>query len=149
MSEAGLAFLARHEGLRLHMYNDSQGHCTIGIGHLVHFGPINGTDPSEAPFANGITRDAAMDLFRTDVVRYATAVSNAVTTRLNQYYFDALVSFCYNIGIGGFQRSGVLRALNAWQYDQVPNAMLQWNRPPEIAGRRADEAQLFRTGQYQ
>ena len=61
ISDAGLEFITGHEGLRLELYNDPAGHATIGVGHLVHLGPIDGR-ASEAPFANGITRAEAMDL---------------------------------------------------------------------------------------
>jgi GH24 family phage-related lysozyme (muramidase) len=148
LSQQGIDFLVAHERMMLRMYNDPANHCTIGIGHLVHLGPINGTDSSEKPFANGITREQAMNLFQADIAVYAAAVSDGVMTRLNQYWFDALVSFCFNIGVAGFKGSGVLKRLNAWKFDEVPDAMMQWNKPAMLIGRRSDEARLFRTGRY-
>lgn len=83
-----------------------------------------------------------------DLAIYEAAVANSVTSRLNQYYFDALVSFTFNVGIGAFKSSGVLNQLNQKNYSKVPKEMMKWVKPPEIRGRRSDEANLFRTGQY-
>ena len=38
---------------RAKLYNDDGGHATIGYRHLVHYGPINGTE--SAKFRNSIT----------------------------------------------------------------------------------------------
>ncbi len=53
LSDEGAAFTARWEGKRNQLYNDTLGHCTIGIGHLVHHGPCNGSEPEE--FKRGLT----------------------------------------------------------------------------------------------
>jgi GH24 family phage-related lysozyme (muramidase) len=146
LSDEGAEFLTRHEGVRLNLYNDSEGHCTIGVGHLVHRGNCNGTEPAE--FKRGLSKEAVLKLFKEDVGVYEAAVSGSVSSRLNQYWFDALVSFTFNVGIGAFKGSGVLKELNAKHYSKVPAEMLKWSRPTAIRGRRADEAKLFRTGQY-
>jgi GH24 family phage-related lysozyme (muramidase) len=83
-SDKGCAFLERREMFVPGLYNDSAGHCTIGIGHLVHYGRTNGTDPSEAPFKNGITHEEGYRLLKTDLVRFENAVRDSVETRLNQ-----------------------------------------------------------------
>ncbi len=146
ISDEGFTFLQTLEKLVNHLYNDSQDHCTIGVGHLVHRGKCNGTE--SAKFKAGLTDDEALALFRDDLAVYEAAVANGVTSRLNQHYFDALVSFAFNIGIGAFQGSGVLRQMNAENYSLVPGEMMKWLIPPELKSRRTAEARLFRTGQY-
>ena len=147
LSEAGLAFLAAHEGTVLHLYNDSSGHCTVGIGHLVHHGRCDGRT-SEAPFSGGITRQAAIDLLRQDVVRFESTVNSAVKVPLKQNQFDALVSFSFNVGDGAFRDSTLLKELNARRFDRVRPELLRWTKgangiEPGLVNRRTDEADLF------
>jgi GH24 family phage-related lysozyme (muramidase) len=146
LSHKGFNFIRQHEGNVLHLYDDPAGHCTIGVGHLVHLGRCNGTEP--ANFRRGLTNDEALHLFKSDLGAYEKAVSNGVASRLNQYYFDALVSFTYNVGIPAFQGSGVLKQMNAKHYSKVPNEMMKWVKPSILRARRTDEANLFRTGNY-
>jgi hypothetical protein len=47
VSQQGLEFIARFEGFRGKLYNDQANNATIGFGHLVHRGPINGSEPEE------------------------------------------------------------------------------------------------------
>lgn len=147
LSDDGFNFVVSHEGVVTHMYNDSAGHCTIGVGHLIHYGNCDGRE-SEKPYKNGITKDQAFDLFRNDLAKFEAAINDIVKVPLTQYQYDALVSFVYNIGSSAFAKSGVLRELNSQNYSIVPSKMMEWVKPPELRKRRTDEASLFGTGSY-
>jgi lysozyme len=150
VSEDGLNFIAEHEGIRYNLYNDPAGHCTIGIGHLVHNGNCDGSDTSEQEFLGGITRDQAFELLRSDVAIAEQAVNTHVIVPLTQAQFDALVSFTYNLGAGNFQSSDLLKKLNAGQYDAVPQELNRWvygggKILPGLVTRRQDEGELFQS----
>jgi GH24 family phage-related lysozyme (muramidase) len=151
-SNQGVEFVKSWEGFSATLYNDQAGHCTIGYGELVHYGPCNGTEPAE--FRAGITEARATQLLRDQAdLRFVPAVRQLVIVPLRQHQFDAIVSFVYNIGVNGFSRSGVLLALNTRRFVDAQNEILRWNRAggvvsPGLANRRAAEVRLFRIGIY-
>lgn len=151
VSEAGLRFIAGHEGIRLKLYNDPAGHCTIGVGHLVHLGNCNGSEPAE--FRGGISEQRAYELLRADVNTAVKAVKSLVKVPLNQQQFDALVSFTFNLGAGSLQQSDLLKRLNSGEYSAVPTELNRWVygggvKLPGLVRRRNEEGILFRDGIY-
>lgn len=139
MSEKGRAILTQREGLRLAAYRDSVGVWTIGVGHTSAAGP-----PKVTPGLR-LTKAQVDEIFARDLVKYEDAVNSAVKVSLAQNEFDALVSFCFNIGPGGFARSTVVKRLNAGDKHGAAEAMMMWNKPPEIIGRRKSEKSQFLT----
>jgi lysozyme len=151
VSDAGLAFIQGFEGFRANLYNDPAGHCTIGIGHLVHQGNCNGSEPAD--FRAGITEERARELLRADAAQAVQAIRTGVTVDLNQAQFDALVSFAFNIGNGAFRDSTLRRRLNDGEYDAVPSELARWVRGggqvlPGLVRRREAEGRLFSQGSY-
>lgn len=137
-SPRGIKAISLREGTVLHGYNDSKGLLTVGVGHLVK--------PGEPYTLNGKITQAESDrLLAQDLHIAESAVNNAVKVPLTQNQFDALVSFVVNIGVGGFNKSQVLRGLNAGDYNGAANAMMNWVKPPEITGRRKSEQKQFLT----
>lgn len=147
-SDRGLKLLIKHEGFRSHCYDDSAGYCTVGYGHLVHRG-ATGTDPGrEAPFADGLSEIAALELLRGDLAIAESAVKRCVKQPLLQCAFDALVSFVYNVGEGAFTGSTLLRYLNQGLWALVPAQFHRWTYADGkvVAGlvtRRRLEANMF------
>lgn len=137
MSADGRSKLMRREGVRTRAYRDSVGVWTIGVGHTAAAGP-------PAPKAGMVISMAEVDaLLSRDIVQYEKAVNDSVHVPLSQGQFDALVSFCFNIGTGGFKRSTVVRRLNARSYRGAADALMLWVKPPEIRSRRESERQQF------
>jgi GH24 family phage-related lysozyme (muramidase) len=56
-----------------------------------------------------------------------------------------LVSLVFNIGTPRFRKSTVARLLKTGDFTNVPRAMLMWNKPPKIIGRRQGEVRQFLT----
>lgn len=86
--------------------------------------------------------------FRKELSKFEAGVNRLVTAEINQNQFDALVSFAYNVGLGGLQKSTVLKRVNAGQFDKVPAALAMWNKGggrvlPGLVSRRQREGALF------
>jgi lysozyme len=151
ISQKGADFIARFEGCVLRLYNDPTGNATIGVGHLVHTGPINGKEPAE--FKKGITRQRALQLLQEDAKSAARAVRQSITQPLKQTEFDALVSFTFNCGEGSLRSSTLRRKLNAGNRAAVRTELLKWvfsggKKLPGLVRRRQAEGALFATGKY-
>ena len=136
-SERGIKAIAIREGEVLHGYKDSKGLLTVGVGHLCLPGePYKLHEP--------ITKEESRRLLAIDLKNAENAV-NSVKVPLSQNQFDALVSLTFNIGAGGFKRSSVVRRLNDKNYTSAAEAILMWNKPPEIRRRRHTEYDQFLT----
>ncbi len=110
-SQSMIDQIKRTEKLVLHMYdNDGAGDATIGYGHRIHRGKINGSEPAE--FRHGITEARADGIFREDLHEKEDAIKNSVGVPLTQHQFDALASLAFNIGSDGFKGSTLLKMLN-------------------------------------
>lgn len=113
------------EGLRLEAYPDpgsSNGlPVTIGYGTT----RING---QPIKLETKITKAQAELYLKADLEVFADKVRKLIKVRLNDDQFGALVSFAYNIGIGAFQNSTLLRLLNTGDFKSVPDQLRRWNK---------------------
>jgi lysozyme len=96
-----------------------------------------------------ITREYASEMLTVMVDRFAEQVHKLIKVPITQNQFDALVSLAYNIGIGNFRNSTLLRKLNLRENNAVLTAQInRWNRAngqimAGLTRRRKAEAQLF------
>lgn len=132
------------EGERLTVYQDTGGAWTIGKGHLVR--------PGERFYPYGAVRSiskAESDaLFVADTKNAHDAVSFGVKVPLNDNQFAALVSLVFNIGIGAFNSSTLLKRLNARDYAGAAAEFDRWiydngQVNASLAARRNREQQIF------
>lgn len=150
-SSEGLRLIEEFEGFRPTLYDDLAGDCTIGYGTLVHLGPRNG-ELREWPYLDGINRAEAEQLLQAHVQQIEGSLERLVKVALNQAQFDALVAFIYNVGLGTFSRSTLLKKLNAGEYAAVPSELMRYvyagNKPAAgLVARRTREAELWRSGE--
>lgn len=139
ISEAGLNLIREREGCILHWYRDSRGIWTCCVGHTSAAGP---------PFyKEGITftEAEADEILRRDLRQYVEAVDRAVLVKCTQNQFDAMVSFCFNVGVNGFAGSSVVRDLNDGEIRAAAQAFLLWDHPKELLARRMAERKQFLT----
>jgi lysozyme len=148
ISARGLDALKKYEALRLTMYDDSGGACTIGYGHLVHKGRTGTNPKAEAPFVGGISENIAADLLLQDTRTAQGSVKAFVSVPLAQHQFDALVSLVFNIGGQAFRTSTLLKRLNNQDYIGAARQFDVWvndngKRVPGLVNRRAQERKMF------
>lgn len=151
LSPEGLDFLVQEEGLRLRPYNDALGHCTVGVGHLLH---LDNCTPEE--LEQKYTEQEVKNLLAQDVARFEAAVNEYVTVELAQTQFDALVSFAFNWGIGtrtGFPVTSVIRLVNEGRFTEAAEELVAGHGPDGrpydkgldgVRKRRIREAALLR-----
>lgn len=151
MDAAGRAFLIREEGVRRFAYNDSEGHATFGVGHLLHRGPVTSADRARwGTPARPLSMKVVDTVLVHDLARFEKAVR--VATRgapmaITQPMFNAMCSLAFNIGEGaeGFAGSSVVRHLRAGRRNAAASAFMLWDRPAVLRDRRARERVLFLT----
>jgi lysozyme len=105
-------------------------------------------------FPNGIDEPQAANLLACDVRDAEQAVQRLVKVPLTQGQFDALVDFCFNLGVGRLTASTLLKCLNAGRYDEAAEQLLLWDHTggQECAAlkvRREAEAELWRNDQVE
>lgn len=94
------------------------------------------------------TEAEAETALRRELAKFEAGVIQAVTVPMNQNQFDALVSLAYNIGLGGFRKSSILKAVNKEDWAGAAKAFQKWNKGggkvlPGLVARRAREAALM------
>lgn len=140
-SAQGLIDIAYHEGICLQPYLDSVNVWTIGLGHTAMAGP---PDPRAV---KELTLKEAFDLLKKDIVKYEAPVIQFCPKDLKQHEFDALVSFCFNVGPGNLK--SLVSGRNKQQIGQTITAYSRaGNNPTAVLGRRKMEQNLFVNGVY-
>lgn len=131
-SVRGLTVLELREGKRNKAYKDTKGIPTIGVGHTqgVQIGDV-------------WTDAQVLENLAKDVEECEEAINRLVSSPLTQDQFDALVSFIFNVGVAAFERSTLLKMLNACDYAGAANQFDRWHIPIEITSRRNSEKQQF------
>lgn len=130
------------EGFYKNSYKDPVGIWTIG------YGTIKYKNGKKVQAGETITETQAIDEMMYELNNDKSNMYKYVKVKLNQNQEDALVSFIYNLGIGNFQKSTLLKKLNAGDYSSVPNEMMKWINAggSPLKGlwrRRASESLLF------
>lgn len=136
-SNNGIEFIKGHESCRLKAYRCPAGVLTIGWGHTggVKEGMV-------------ITQAQADSMLADDLKVYEAAV-NREKLSINQNQFDALVSFCYNVGPGNFRNSKLLKEVRINPLSgKIPGYFASWIRGggkvlPGLVRRRREESELY------
>mgnify|MGYP003598693782 CR=1 FL=1 len=95
-----------------------------------------------------ISQKKGDELFSFILSEFETQILNLVKVPLNQNQFDALVSFAYNVGIGNFKQSTLLKKLNNSDFIGASLEFKKWNKSNSkvlkgLVRRRLKEKELF------
>lgn len=153
--------MKKMESLALLPYDDQVGikpaiknyvkGATIGWGHLI-------SQAEWYKYKNGISEKEADFLFDLDLVPFEKAINEMVVAKRStkQNEFDALVMLAFNIGVGNFRTSSVLKMVLGQQsnYRSLESAWAAWNKSQGkvmngLTKRRALEYKLYKDGLYQ
>jgi lysozyme len=137
----GLKLTESFEGCRLVAYQDVKGVWTIGYGH---------TGVEVFPGMT-ITQAQAETFLASDIIWASNFVNRNVTVKINQQTFDSLVDFTFNVGVGNFLHSTLLRLINAGVPAQAALQFASWCKSggqyiAGLARRRQAEEDMFERG---
>ena len=139
----GIKLIKEFEGCRLKAYKCPSNVWTVGYGSTFY------EDGSKVKQGDIISQERANELFLQIVKKFVDGVDRMVTSKVTQNQFDAMVSLSFNIGLGGFKRSSVLRKVNINPNDETIGASFRlWRKGngvvlPGLVRRREAEVKLY------
>jgi lysozyme len=144
VSKAAIALIKHHEGVRSRPYRCPANLWTVGVGHLIG-------DGKHLPDSwNRTFSEAEIDgILKSDLRRFELGVSKMLpNVPLRQHEFDAIISFCFNLGLGCFQRSTLRQALLRGDKKAAMESLVKYCRAGGkilrgLQIRRLDERALF------
>jgi lysozyme len=158
VTDEGIDLIVAFEGLVPYAYNDPVGHCTFGVGHLIHEGRCTPEDyrkfgrrGEERPHA----KQRARRILRDDLNEFEREVARLVRGSTRQREFNAMVSLAFNIGVGALKGSSVRRLHNLRLGFLAGRAFMKWTKAtdpdtgefvelPGLVRRRDAERKLYR-----
>ena len=144
VSKAGIALIKHHEGVRSRPYRCPANLWTVGVGHLIG-------DGKSLPdsWNRTFTKEEIDGLLKSDLRRFELGVHKMLpNVPLRQHEFDAIISFCFNLGLGCFQRSTLRQALLRGDKKAAMESLVKYCRAggkilKGLQIRRLDEKALF------
>lgn len=139
ISQKGIDHIKHFEGLKLEAYVDAAGVWTIGYGHTA--GVKRG---------DKITEEKAEKLLKKDLQFFENGVTSLLNERklpvIDQYKFDMLVSFSYNLGLGALRTSTLLKKLKERDFIGASNEFPRWVfvTNPKNGIKEKNEWQMYR-----
>ena len=143
ISNNGINLIKHFEGLSLKPYLDVVNIPTIGWGNTFY------EDGTKVKLGDQISKTYALKLLEVVANRdFADKIFPSIKVKVTQSQFDAMVSLAYNIGVGAFLKSTLLKKVNAGDFTGAGEEFLRWNKAggKEVLGltrRREREKQLF------
>jgi lysozyme len=144
IGKKGLELIKSFEGLKLKPYLCDAGVPTIGFGNTFYENGKKVTLNDQV-----ITEQRAVELLEYSLLKFEQYVDSYCRDDINQNQFDALVSFCYNLGPVNLKNSTLLKKVNKNPNDiTIRNEFMKWNKAggralKGLTKRRTAEADLY------
>ena len=138
-----LATLQQAEGEVLHVYKDSLGYDTIGIGHLIKVS-------ERGMYDGGITHEQALEILQADLQPLLTQlpVTFSWFNDLDDVRQRVITEMAFNMGLHGLcQFHNTLKAVEDGRYDDAANGMLASLWASQVKGRASRMAQMMSSGE--
>lgn len=137
MYEKAIDLIKKYEGFSTRPYKCPAGVLTIGYGRTINVKPYDIT-----------SEEAETVWLRKYVKTIADQILAVVKIELSNNQICALIDFVYNLGIGNFKSSTLLRKINQGDFSTAANEFLKWNKAGGIVlkgleNRRIAERMLF------
>lgn len=141
--DAAIKLIKEFEGLRTKAYVPPEG---TARGHAIGYGYTR----------SFVTKDCviselwAAQLLREDLKIISAVLVNLIEKKLSPNQFSAVLSFVYNVGLGKFKASTMLRLLNKGNFLAAANEFSRWVNingkvSDGLVRRRLAEKNLFQT----
>ena len=154
ISARGIQLIKHWEGVRYRPYTCSARLFTIGVGHVLYPAqgrlPLDQRDayPLEPHDNRTFSKDEVNGTLSADLIRFETGVARLFPMGLTTGQNDALVSFAFNLGLGGVQRSTLRQKVLRGETQEAADEFLKFTRGggkilPGLVKRRNDERALF------
>ena len=122
VSSKGLELIKEFEGFSSVAYLCSAKKATIGYGNTFW------EDGTPVKIGDQISKERAEALLKHVVDNFSVAVEVDIKIEVTQNQFDAMVSLAYNIGLGAFKNSTLLRQLNRGNFVGASQEFLRWDK---------------------
>ena len=143
ITQKAINLIKESEGCRLKAYKCSAGVDTIGYGNTFY------PDGTKVKIGDTITQQRAEELLLFILEGFLSGINKVVKVKLNDNQIGAIVCFVYNIGIGNFTKSTLLKKLNQNPNDPtIKDEFMKWNKVNKVVlkgleVRRSKEALLY------
>lgn len=129
--------LIRHEGLRLEVYECTNGYKTIGVGRNIQ--------------TNGISEEEAILMLKNDIDRSRKELETFYWfNELDEVRKDCLINMVFNLGFPTFKKfKGLISDLEDKNYKMASLNMLDSRWAKQVKGRAKELAEQMRTGERQ
>ena len=144
IGQQGIDLIKKFEGFSGKPYKCPAGIPTIGYGATFY------PDGKKVTMTDKvITESEGVDLLKHMLVKFEQYVDSYCIDTISQNQFDALVSFCYNVGPANLKASTLLKKVNVNPNDETIRAeFMKWTKAggktlKGLVTRRQAEADLY------